>query len=437
MSSLVGLHNIQANPASIADGHSIASYLVDAAGALLTSSLIGAKQRLDVNLPSEFAEDSAHSSGDYGQQVLAVRSDAGGSLVSADGDYSPLQVDADGNLRVAATINQAGDYAEDSAHTTGDVGLFSLAVRRDTRSSGVSADGDYASFNMNAVGELWVKDADSLAQLVTANSTLTSILADTATIDSNTASILSELLAQGTTLDNIETEQLAQGVTLDAILADTATIDSQTLSISNTLTALSKAEDSAHSSGDQGIQALAVRKDTPGSLVSADGDYAPLQVDATGNLRVSGSISLSGQYAEDSVAASGDIGLFSLAVRRDGSSSNVSAAGDYSEFQTWSEGSLRVVDISNGAILQQQVSVTNTAAQVPAANLANRKSLMLQNTGANKLWIGSATVTTSGATAGIELPANSFMELEAGPALNVYAVKVGATGNNLNVLEMS
>ncbi len=32
-------------------------------------------------------EDDAHVSGDAGIQVLAVRSDAGGSLVDADGDY--------------------------------------------------------------------------------------------------------------------------------------------------------------------------------------------------------------------------------------------------------------------------------------------------------------------------------------------------------------
>lgn len=40
-------------------------------------------------------------------------------------------------------------------------------------------------------------------------------------------------------------------------------------------------EDDAHASGDAGIMALAVRKDTPVGL-GADGDYTPLQVDSTG-----------------------------------------------------------------------------------------------------------------------------------------------------------
>lgn len=388
MASLVGKYKIFADTANLADGDTIASYLVDSAGALISSTLIGGKQRLDVNSASEYAEDTAHASGDFGSQVLAVRNDTEGSLVSANGDYAPLQVDALGRLRVNADINLNNDfvYAEDSASASGNLGASILSVRQDTLASDTSADGDYAFIKSSASGEVYVRDSG-------ANTTLT------------------------------------------AILADTATIDSQTLSIQNTLTALSKAEDSAHVSGDQGIQTLAVRNDTPGSLVSANGDYAPLQVDALGNLRVSGTITLAGQYAEDSAAVSGDTGLFALGVRRDTTGAQTSASGDYSEIQTWSNGELKVVDIANSSILQQQVSVTNTAAAVPTTALALRKSILIQNTGAAKVWIGSATVTTSGATAGIELPVGDFIELEAGPAVPVFAVKNGATGNSLNILE--
>lgn len=51
-------------------------------------------------------------------------------------------------------------------------------------------------------------------------------------------------------------------------------------------TNLGKAEDAAHSSGDTGVMALAVRTDTGASLAGTDGDYAPLQLDNLGNLRV-------------------------------------------------------------------------------------------------------------------------------------------------------
>lgn len=345
MSMSLGLHNIQVNTASLADGHSLAAYLTSAAGTLLTNTTIGAKEHLDVKGPSEFIDSSAYATGVDYLTAMAVVNNAG--------NYVPLTLNAAGELPVSATVNFAGDYAEDSPAASGDIGLFTLLVRQDTLAASTSTDGDYGAFKSNNLGELYTHDTSALAQLVTANATLVGIKSDTASIVTNTGTIVTNT---GTTATNTGT-------------------------IASTLTALSKAEDAAASSGDTGIQALAVRKDAQGSNAGTDGDYTSLQ--------------------------------------------------------TWSEGSLKVVDVANGTILQQQVSVTNTAAQVPAANLASRKTLMLQNTGANKLYIGSATVTSSGATTGIELPANSFMELECGPAVNVYAVKVGATGNNLNVLEMA
>lgn len=61
---------------------------------------------------------------------------------------------------------------------------------------------------------------------------------------------------------------------------------------------LGLAEDAAHSSGDLGIQALAVRNDTLAALADTDGDYTPLQVSALGAL-----------YTENTPAAStADIG---------------------------------------------------------------------------------------------------------------------------------
>ena len=51
-------------------------------------------------------------------------------------------------------------------------------------------------------------------------------------------------------------------------------------------THLGKAEDAAHSGGDTGVMGLAVRRDADTTLVGADNDYAPLQVDADGALKV-------------------------------------------------------------------------------------------------------------------------------------------------------
>jgi hypothetical protein len=48
---------------------------------------------------------------------------------------------------------------------------------------------------------------------------------------------------------------------------------------------LAKAEDAVHTTADEGIMSLAVRKDTATGL-GADGDYVPLIVDASGRLHI-------------------------------------------------------------------------------------------------------------------------------------------------------
>jgi hypothetical protein len=50
-----------------------------------------------------------------------------------------------------------------------------------------------------------------------------------------------------------------------------------------------KAEDSPHTSGDSGQPILGVRNDTRGTLVGTDLDYAPVQLNSSGDLRVDGS----------------------------------------------------------------------------------------------------------------------------------------------------
>jgi hypothetical protein len=55
---------------------------------------------------TSYREDAAHVSGHFGNFVLAVRNDAGGSLCGTTGDYCPFQLDASGQVRVLAA--QAG-----------------------------------------------------------------------------------------------------------------------------------------------------------------------------------------------------------------------------------------------------------------------------------------------------------------------------------------
>ena len=81
-------------------------------------------------------------------------------------------------------------------------------------------------------------------------------------------------------LDNILTKNTEIDAVLDTIKVDTEEIEGAVETIETAI----KAEDAAHSSGDTGIMSLAVRNDDVAALGGADGDYAPLQVNAAGSL---------------------------------------------------------------------------------------------------------------------------------------------------------
>lgn len=82
-------------------------------------------------------------------------------------------------------------------------------------------------------------------------------------------------------------------------------------------TSLGKAEDAAHTTGDVGVMALAVRADTP-TATGANGDYVPLLTDATGRVHANaiasdetstifnGTTALTPKFAVIDVASSGD-----------------------------------------------------------------------------------------------------------------------------------
>lgn len=60
------------------------------------------------------AEDAVHASGDTGVMSLAVRNDSLAALAGADGDYAPFQVDASGALYVNTSTLTARDRTTDN-----------------------------------------------------------------------------------------------------------------------------------------------------------------------------------------------------------------------------------------------------------------------------------------------------------------------------------
>lgn len=176
-------------------------------------------------------------------------------------------VDASGNLQVIAAANSGVDIgdvdilsvipgtgatnlgkAEDAVHSTGDTGVYVLAVRDDALAAHSGTDGDYESLHTNASGALWVAGNGTFT--VTDDGSFT--LAANSGVDIGDVDVL----------------------TCGTITPGTAAAN------------LGKAEDAAHTSGDVGVMALAVRQDTAAALGGTDADYQPLITDASGRLHV-------------------------------------------------------------------------------------------------------------------------------------------------------
>jgi hypothetical protein len=186
------------------------------------------------------------------------------------------------------------------------------------------------------------------------------------------------------------------------------------------------AEDSAHASGDLGQQMLAVRNDAGTSLVSADGDYAPLSLDANGALRVNATVTIGDNKAEDDAHASGDTGSYILSVRQDVLASSTSADGDYQSFKTDALGRLRNSNAKQSGVYAA-VSVSNTATDIIGTDLANRTSVIIQNVSNRDVYLGlNNSVTTAN---GLRLAAGASMEVEAGPALNWHGITSSGTAD--------
>jgi hypothetical protein len=67
---------------------------------------------------------------------------------------------------ISISVAESDVYAEDSAHTSGDDGAFMLAIRNDGAATSLTSDdGDYSGLAVDEFGRLFTQDAAVLAQL--------------------------------------------------------------------------------------------------------------------------------------------------------------------------------------------------------------------------------------------------------------------------------
>jgi hypothetical protein len=231
------------------------------------------------------AEDAAHTSGDVGVMPLAVRLDSAASFADTDGDYAPLQLDSAGALRVTGG-GGGTEYVVDAAAPAAPTGSAGLMERDDALSALTEIEGDWTNMRANANGALWVKhdgtvtvDGSGVTQPVSGTVTANLSATDNAVLDAievDTTTIAGAVAGTEMQVDVV--------AALPAGNNNIGDVDVASVVPGTAATNLGKAEDAAHTTGDTGVAILGVRRDTAASGADTDGDYATLNLDATGRL---------------------------------------------------------------------------------------------------------------------------------------------------------
>lgn len=192
--------------------------------------------------------------------------------------------------------------------------------------------------------------------------------------------------------DHVRTEREIQNLVLDDT-NDAVKVNVVAGSSSST----QYAEDTAHNAGDTGTMTLAVRKDSAGTLAGTDGDYAPLQLDSNGALRVTGGGGSGGtQYAGDDALGATPTGNVAIAQRDDALSTLTPIEGDAVPHRVDSEGALWTRDKNLTDVISGNEMQVDVVASLPAGTNAIGK--LAANSGVD---IGDVTLNggPSGASA--------------------------------------
>lgn len=261
--------------------------------------------------------------------------------------------------------------------------------------------------------------------------------------------------------------------------------DANTLASSSSIGAYVRAGTDGDLIGSETLNSLEWLR-TTGPIIDSSGNEVAVTGNALDVNIASGSLTLGAAYDEDTAHTTGDEGLFTLSVRVDDlaavpASVLAGTEGDYQAFITGPNGELLVganqldiddlnatddavqawthdgtgtaitstagaldVNIASGdvdddladtAILATATAVGTTAVNVVGSALANRKWLYLANNDNKTLFFGQTGVTTAN---GFPMEAGVKMEFRIGASVTPQIIgDAGSSGQDLRVLELS
>lgn len=357
--------------------------------------------------------DNLHSE-DFDTGVGTDTTSAVGIAVPASGGAAVVPGDATAGLKV--DLGADNDVTVTGTVTVDNAGTFAVQVDGDALTALQLIDDPVATLGTTTYTEastkgmiLGVVRNDALAALADTDNEI-------APLQVNASGAL--YIQEGAALD-----VSAATVTVDLGANNDVTIDNSSIV---------KAEDAVHGSGDAGVMALAVRNDTLAALAGTDGDYAPLQVNASGALYIQEGAALdvsaatvtvdlganndvtidnsSIVQAEDAVHGTGDAGVMALAVRDTSPAAVSGTDGDYEPLHVSDDGGLWVSLVpshTGGHSGFTSVDLDESEEQV-SATACKVAYMYFWNTTAGILWAQLFNATAASVTVGTTAPDLNF-----------------------------
>ena len=274
------------------------------------------------NQISSFGGGTQYTSGDTDATpigTVAMWHNTGNDSINAVSDTSPLPVTVDsGNVSIGAPVTVIGSIA------SGDPDSDTYVVKIGTQYNATQptfTDGDRGELQIDSrgglkiVGDIAAGATDSGNPVkvggvyTTTKPTLTNNQRSNLVLDSRGNTNVA-LFGQDTGQSIVGYADNADGVTVTSLQRALASVNRNTIfngtswdrqmgDVTNgtdvdvtrvipgtTATALGKAEDAAHTTGDTGVFILGVRNDNASTTFGADGDYSPVSVDLKGRVSV-------------------------------------------------------------------------------------------------------------------------------------------------------
>jgi len=271
---------------------------------------------------TEFNVSDVAGATDAGSAMLAIRDDTLTTLTPIDGDYVRLRTNSTGALHVTGGGGGTEFNVDDALGATPAGGL-SLAKRDDALSALTPVEGDAVELRVDANGALWTipsgtvtVDGSAVTQPVSGTVTANLSATDNAVLDAIAASVAGTLTVGSHAVTNAGTFATQATLQTGANTVGEVTIGAATTAAGD----LAKAEDAVHTSGDVGVMPLAVRNDVLAALAGTDGDYAPLQVNASGALFIQEGAALDVSGATLTVNSHAVTNAGTFVVQEDGAS---------------------------------------------------------------------------------------------------------------------